>query len=424
MPLSATQRQWFERARSAVSDTALTGTLREMVDVASPTGEEAPLACAISRRLHAYGIECEEQAIDARQSNAIGVLPGSGSGPSLLLYSPIDTVTTGDPAEDLPWAGTTLTPHMLPQSSLIDDHVVGLGAQNPKGHAACIVVAAATLKSIGAPLRGDLRLGFGAGGMPTNARARMREDSGHGAGCAYMLEHTAKTDYAVIAKSGWSVSWEEVGVAWYDIWVRGTHTYVGSRHLLPYTNPILQAARLIEGLESWFPVWAERHRSGLVAPQGVVAYIQGGWERMAAFVPALCQLRLDLRLSPRTSAEQADAELGAEVERLSKLHGIEYEMRRTTTIPGTTTTPGNFIIETAIEAWEEIEHRGHQPVAGLSGATDANILRGFGIPTARVGLPKANIRGIDFQQGMNTVAVAAMRKLTHLLLYVAIATCG
>jgi acetylornithine deacetylase/succinyl-diaminopimelate desuccinylase-like protein len=133
---------------------------------------------------------------------------------------------------------------------------------------------------------------------------------------------------------------------------------------------------------------------------------------------------LDLRLSPRTSAEQADAELGAEVERLSKLHGIEYEMRRTTTIPGTTTTPGNFIIETAIEAWEEIEHRGHQPVAGLSGATDANILRGFGIPTARVGLPKANIRGIDFQQGMNTVAVAAMRKLTHLLLYVAIATCG
>src|SRR3546814_10738243 len=72
-------------------------------------------------------------------------------------------------------------------------------------------------------------LGLGAGGMPTDARPGMRPDSGHGVGCAHMLRQGPKPDYAVIAKSGWSVSWEEVGLAWYEVNVAGAHSYVEPR---------------------------------------------------------------------------------------------------------------------------------------------------------------------------------------------------
>ena len=42
----------------------------------------------------------------------------------------------------------------------------------------------------------------------------------------------------------------------------------------------------------------------------------------------------------------------------------------------------------------------------MSGATDANVLRAGGVPTARVGLPKVAASGVevDFQYGMNAVA--------------------
>lgn len=421
--LTASQRGQYERACAFVTPEGLAETTAFLVDIPSPTGEEGPLARAVVERLRGQGIDASEQRLDERQSNAVARIAGSGGKPSLLLYAPTDTVTSNSAEEDLPWAGPELLPEMRAQAHIADGFVSGLGAQNPKGHGACAMVALHAIRQADVPLAGDLLLGLGAGGMPTNARPGMREDSGHGVGCAYMLDHGQRPDYAIIAKSGWAVSWEEVGLAWYEVTVGGGHTYVGSRHLLPYSNAIANAAKVVEALESWFPLWAEEHRSGLVAPQGVVSFIQAGWERMPAFTPAQCRLRFDLRLSPRTPVEEADAAVTAQLEAIGARHGLDLVWRRLVVIPGSHTPPDNPIIRTCIEAWEYLEGRPHTAVPGLSGATDANILRGHGVPTARIGLPKANIPGIDFQRGMNTVSVDDMVRLTHHLLYAAVATC-
>ncbi len=424
MPLSAKQQRWVQKACAEVTEGELAGTLSELVDVPSPTGEEGPLARAIVRRLQQAGLEAEEHVLDSRQSNAVGRIRGSGDTPSLMLYAPIDTMTSGNASEDVPWAAPTLRPEMRAQSRVSDGHVFGLGAHNPKGHAACILAAARAIKSAGVPLMGDLRVGFGAGGMPTNARSGMRADAGHGAGCARLLRDYPKPDYAIIAKSGWSVSWEEVGLAWYEIRVAGTHTYVGSRHLLPYVNPIAQAASIVQELEAWFPQWAEQNRSGLVAPQGVVSFIESGWERMPAFVPAVCRIRIDLRLSPRTTPAEADRAVDDQLRILAEKYGASVSWNRLLAIPGTSTAEDSPVIRTAIEGWEAIEGRAHEPIRGLSGATDANILRGQGVPTARIGLPKAALPGLDFQLGMNAVSIASMAKLTRQLIYTSIAMCA
>jgi succinyl-diaminopimelate desuccinylase len=412
------------RAYALVTRDRLAQVLARLVDVPSPTGEEAALARTIVAHMGECGISAHEQPVQGQQSNAVGSLGGKGIGRSLLFYAPIDTVTSNAPHEDLPWSAETPRRDMRAESWREGDIVFGLGAQNPKGHAACILVAAEALAASVAPLAGELRLGFGAGGMPTNSRPGLPSDTGHGVGCAHMLRTGSKPDFAVIAKTGWFVSWEEVGLAWYEIRVRGTHTYVGSRHLLPYVNAIGQAARVVERLEAWFPTWSESHRSGLVAPQGVVAFIEGGTERTAAFTPAECRIRIDLRLSPRTTPEQADQAMDQILREIARDEKVDLSWRRIVTIPGTTTSPDSWIIRSSIAAWEDVAGRPHQPVLGLSGATDANILRGHGIPTARVGLPKAPIEGIDFQLGMNAAYLPHMEDLTKLLIRMALVTCN
>lgn len=424
MALSERQNHWWQECRRRISADDLAKTVAALIDIPTPTGEESALAKAVVARLSTKGIAAEEQVIDAQQSNVVARISGSGAAPSLMLYSPTDTVTSNSPDEDLPWSGERMFPELLAWAHVEDGHVSGLGAQNPKGHAACVIVAFEILAASGIPFVGDVLLGLGAGGMPTNPRPQAGGQAGHGNGCDWMMRSDWKPDYAIIAKSGWSVSWEEVGLAWYEVRVKGTHTYVGSRHLIPYSNAIVNAGKVIGDLEAWFPQWAQTHRSGLVEPQGVVSWIEGGWARMPAFTPAECRFRFDLRLSPRTTEEEADAAVSAILEDSASRHDVELNCERIVLIPGTTTQPDNFVIETAIEAWEAVAGQTHEPMSRMSGATDANILRGHGVPTARIGLPKAAKSAGDFQRGMNMVRVEDMVRLTEVLLFAAIAMCG
>ena len=399
-----------------------------LVDVPSPTGDEGPLARHIAAVLDATGIEAHAQPLDDRQANAWGRLRGDGTGPDLMLYAPIDTMTAGDESEDLPWVGSELRQDMRPAARLTGDYVTGLGASNPKGHAACVLMAAEALRLAEVPLTGDLIVAFGAGGMPTNARpgvANPRLNTGQGVGCSFLLEQGVWADYAVIAKPGWSVAWEEVGLTWFEVTVRGTHTYVGSRHSLPYDNAIVRAGEVATRLDAWFADYAVAHTDGLVAPQGIVASIEGGWPRTAAFTPAECHLRVDLRLSPRTTPMQAKREFAAALAAIAaEMPGTEISFEQVLAIPGATTDPDSWICRSVIQAWEDIERRPHEPTTGTSGATDANILRGRGIPTVRIGMPKVSGTPftVDFAMGMNAVDLRDSVKLTRLLIQVAIDT--
>ena len=410
----------LRRIDELISDDRLETILRGLVDVPSPTGEEGHLAREIVTMLSSFGIEAEEQVIDRTQSNAVGFLGDARNGPRLLLYAPLDTVTSNSAEEDLPWAGPTLRPDMTVPSYVCEGHIFGLGAHNPKGHAAAILEAARVLARLEVPLSGTLLFGFGAGGMPTHARGGMREDSGHGAGCQWMLERIPRPDAAVIAKSGWSISWEEVGFLWVEVEVEGIHTYVGSRHLLPYRNAIEGASRLVVALERWFEERAERCATPLIKPQAVVSYIEAGWRRMPAFTPVLCRLLVDFRFGPDSDAESAEAEFMGELRRLSTDLGLATSYRVVQSIPATRTPPDAAIIRAGIRAWEQIADMTHKPIPHTSGATDANILRANGIPTARVGLPKAHRPDMDFQLGMNCVAQRDLRELTRMLIVTAL----
>lgn len=424
--LDARRREWVADAWRHVTTDRLRELVMGLVDVPSPTGDEGRLAEHIADILSGTGGLAGVQPIDDRQANAWARLPGGGSGPDLLLYAPIDTLTVGDESEDLPWIGPRLRPDMRPQARAEGDLVTGLGASNPKGHAACVLMAFEAIARAGIPLTGDLLAGFGAGGMPTNARpGGVRRNVGQGVGCSFMLEQGLWADFAVIAKPGWTVSWEEVGLAWFEVTVHGTHTYVGSRHRLPYDNAIARAGQVALRLEEWFAEYAERHTSGLVSPQGIVAAVRGGWPRMAAVTPAACTLLVDLRLSPRTTPMEARREFAAELEKIrAELGDAEVTWEMVLAIPGTHTDPDTWVCRSAVAGWEAFEGREHEVIRGTSGATDANILRNRGVPTVRIGMPKVTEAPfeVDFAMGMNTVDVREMVKLTRHLIRTAVDT--
>ncbi|MEM8496683.1 MAG: M20/M25/M40 family metallo-hydrolase [Pseudomonadota bacterium] len=411
---------------AAINEARLVETLSSIVDIASPTGEEAALAKHIVRHLSGFGINAETQHLNNGQVNAIGSIEGKGGeqAKNLLLYAPLDTVTTGQDFEDLPWIGPKLRPDMRAEARHTPGHIVGLGAHNPKGHAACIIEAACVLKEHGIALAGDVYLAFGASGMPTAGRPGMSDRPGHGAGCNHLLASQTGIDAAIVAKSGFAVTWEEVGFVWMDVVVKGTHTYVGSIHLLPYRGAISNAGKLIERLEVYFADRAEALATECVKPQAVVSFIEAGWERMPAFTPAECRFRIDVRFGPNQTAAETEADIRQVVRVLCDELKISADVELVQEIPASQTDFESDIIQTAIRTWELVKGKPHRPFREMSGSTDANIVRSYGIPTARMGLPKADLPDLDFQMGMNCVAVSDLRDLTAMLVMSAVSYCG
>ena len=393
-----------------------------MVDIASPTGGERPLATWIADTLTARGVDAAVQPVDAFQASAAATVAG-GVGPSLMLYAPIDTFTTGDESLDVPAASETWREDLAAQAVVDGDVVEGLGAGNPKGHAAVVMAVLQAFRASGVVPPGDVIGAFGAGGMPSFAVPGVgdpeRVNTGHGVGAALLLERGFTTDYAVIAKPGWHVLHAEVGLVWIDVLVPGLHTYAGSRHRLPYSNAVATAGRVAIALEEWLEGYAVRHEHGTMQPHGIVSSVHGGFDRLAASTPAQVRLRLDLRLTTQQTPAGVVREVRDEMRRLSEQLGVELLVRQVAAIPATHTPPDSPVVRAAVAAFESVAGHPHQITMGNSGATDANILRMRGVPTARTGMPKVTAtpdgREIDFTRGMNLVDVRAMRQLAEVL---------
>ena len=162
-----------------------------------------------------------------------------------------------------------------------------------------------------------------------------------------------------------------------------------------------------------------------MAPQGIVGAIEGGWPSKPSFIPATCTLWVDLRISPRTDPMDAKMQFGAALARIKAQHDLDLTWEMILSIPGSHTDPQNWIVQSCMRGWERLESRPHEPTLGTSGATDANILRGRGVPTARLGLPRLPSPTAAGAPPLSARAgnLASMRRLVQCLIYSIVDTC-
>jgi succinyl-diaminopimelate desuccinylase len=412
------------RAAALLDEDWMLNALAGAVDTWSPTGEERLAAEYFTCLMNEAGVPARVQPIDALSANAIGTL-GDGDGPSVMLFAPLDSASSGREEEEVPWIGPELPPEHRPTARVEGNTVGGLAANNSKAHIVACIAAAAALKQAGVPLTGRVVLAFAAGGAPTHKRPSLeRWNVGLGAGCEFLLQQGVRTDFAIVAKPGYAVQWEEPGLCWFRIRIHGVQSYAGRKHLVPDRNPILRAARMIAPLEQWLGEYARRHTSGLIAPQGVIGAIEGGWTYRPAFTPAACDIHVDLRITPRMTPMQAWRELTDGLREIQASLGgaaLRVDCEMVAAVEGPATAPDAWIVQSCTRGWEAVEARKHEPMTNTSGQTEGVILRRHGIPTARLGLPAQLL-----PNGEHTMGIAStedMRKLAHVLLHTLVDTC-
>src|SRR4051794_19117850 len=114
--LSAQQRGWLDAAWQHVDERLLVRLVCELVNIPSPTGDEAAVAQAVVQQMRSLGLDATYQPISDSRGNAVGRLHGDGSGPSLLFYGHLDTVFAGVVDEDRPVTGGQERRALRPQA--------------------------------------------------------------------------------------------------------------------------------------------------------------------------------------------------------------------------------------------------------------------------------------------------------------------
>ena len=143
------------RAWDAIDESKLGELNRMMASIPSPTGEERQLAQAIVGIMNASGIDGFYQPMDDDQGNAVGRIAGSrGRRGSLALRA----VGYGIFQQ----RGRRMSVDRRSIAGRDDDAMrrcatamsSAMGAENPKGYAACVVAAAQAIKAAGCAAQG------------------------------------------------------------------------------------------------------------------------------------------------------------------------------------------------------------------------------------------------------------------------------
>lgn len=186
------------------------------LDYEEVVGGEGRCNEALRPMLAAAGCETDLWAEEPGRDNLVGVLRGTGGGPSLIFNGHIDTVPPGDAsswADEDPYSGR-----------VADGKVWGVGACDMKAGIVAHTMAATALSRCGIRLRGDLILEsvVGEESMDHNAGVSATVRRGYRADAAIVTEPSAMPYPSTVAPCS-------AGVMWMKVTVPGKPTHVMAR---------------------------------------------------------------------------------------------------------------------------------------------------------------------------------------------------
>lgn len=354
----------------------------------SPHAKERILGEAVTDWLTNNGIDAHLQFITEESVNAIGLMPGTGGGTSLIFNAHMDTGPElgGDASE----AARKI------EGAWIDGEVIfGKGVINDKAQLCAFMIAARAIKKTGIRLKGDLTITGVAfeTGAPSVDTLQGVNRPGEGFGTKWAVDRGATADYALVGEtSGFGIIRAECGAVWLKIRVKGRELYTprlerGSS-LKEHPNAFLKAAHVILALEKWAIEYERREKmefeGGTIIPKAQVIDVrgEGGISRPSAF----CNLYMDVRLVPgkkpnsvKRELEQLIAGLGIDCEISVFQHSRGYIAKNAEPLISALEEAHRYVFGAAPPA---------PPSEEVSMWRDLNVFNEVGIPSVCYGPPR------------------------------------
>ncbi|MBI2370709.1 MAG: M20/M25/M40 family metallo-hydrolase [Deltaproteobacteria bacterium] len=291
-PRSSSRLQ--EAVLKALDRKRLTQTLKDLVNIPSPTGEEKAIGQYLGEQLDRLGLRVTFQEVEAERLNVIGEWKGTGGGPTLFFGAHFDTSTTGKERH----LGKGHRAHAVEE----DGWIYGLGVSNMKNAFAGYLMAVEMLQKAGVALKGDLIVA-GVVGEIEKAPVEQyegREYRGGGSGTLYMMHHGLTADLAIVGEpTGLRLQPGNTGYIFAKITTLGVPQHTYSKHL--GVDAIEKMLPVMQAIKAWEPRYQQKYRHPFMKPLIGVGAIDGGYPFKPSICPApFCNLYLHITTIPGT----------------------------------------------------------------------------------------------------------------------------
>jgi acetylornithine deacetylase/succinyl-diaminopimelate desuccinylase-like protein len=371
----------FARASAHITPEAVRDVLVDLVDIASPTGQEAGVAQYLVERMRKSGLDTDLPMVDAGRPNAVGHLRGRGDGLNLLFTGHMDTSYSGE-EEYLSGDG------FKPKGMVRDGWVWGLGANNMKSGLGCALVAMEAIVKAGIKLDGDISFGGVVGEIEKTAIEEFQgvEYSGYGIGSRHLVTHGVTADFALLAEpTGLKIARANMGCIWMRITVDGTVAHSA----LAYRPGVVNAIAVMHELQTEISQWASDYQAANEymgeRPNVTIAAIRGGAPWRLSRNPHECALYLDIRTVPGQTVDGIKRSLRAVLRRFAQKSGQpEAALHVYVSDPPTVLDENLAIIEGLKSAQKAVSGDSPLTIIRRPGA-DAVHLSAYGVPCVAFG---------------------------------------
>jgi acetylornithine deacetylase/succinyl-diaminopimelate desuccinylase-like protein len=377
----------------------------DLTAIPSPTGEEEALAAFILERFEAADLRTVRQEVEPGRLNAVGIVPGRGTGPSLMFNGHMDT---GKPIRHEEVLAPGPPPAEVMESRREGELLLGTGMDNMKSGLAAIITAAIAVRRSKVSLGGDLIVAGVAGeiGRAPVDQFQGRHYRSKGVGTRYLLTHGILSDYAIVADtSHFGLTWAECGVVYAKISTGGQGLYTPFTRRSPDPrsshNAIVKMTVIIEALEEWAADYERRSvysfAGGEIHPKVSIGSIAAGAPFKVANTPLNCSIYVDVRMPPGMLPIQIRGELEA----VLRSTGIDHQLDLYLSQRGYEGTGVEPIVASIHEGHEMVAGEPPPPIdpAETSMWTDTNLYAEAGIPAVKFGIGAAVEESPDGEMG-------------------------
>jgi acetylornithine deacetylase/succinyl-diaminopimelate desuccinylase-like protein len=361
----------------------------DLINAFSPTGSEERAGRYVEGVLKKLGLRTWTQEVEAGRLNVVGVLPGSGGGPVLMLMGHLDTVWAGD-EEGI----RDLGPGYQPHAEVVDDWIGGMGAYNMKSGLASAIAGVKAVIDARLKLAGDLVVAAVVG---ETARCQVDRFQGAryraaGIGAWHLVHHGVTADMAIVPEPTYSrISIVSGGYVYFRITVYGnpgaTYRRGGSTiQVAESVDALQEIIDVKEAIEAWAPEYVERHRfRGELATNVSIIALDAGLPFRPTKIAPIGRLYVEVDTMPGQRSQDVVEEFRAVVgaaSRRSKAKRIELDVLQT--IPPAEVSEKEYVVRALAQAHLRV-HKREPEITFDAWMADTTALTRAGIPAVCYG---------------------------------------